>query len=85
MYMEFSSGNEQQQKKFTHFIEVKHHDKIFHIYKLTAVWLFQECERVSADRLFRVRSKQPYSSNFRPDTLQIKSSIDETSELPQKL
>ena len=40
---------------------------------------------MSADRLFRVRSKQPYSSNFRPDTLQIKSSIDETSELPQKL
>ena len=85
MYMEFSCGNEQQQKKFTHFIEVKHHDKIFHIRKSTAVWLFQECERVSADRLFRVRSKQPYSSNFGPDTLQIKSGIDETSDLPQKL
>lgn len=26
----------------------------------TAVWLFQEGERVSSDRLFRVRCKQPY-------------------------
>ena len=32
------------------------------IRKTTAVWLFQEGERVSSDRLFRVRSKQPYTS-----------------------
>lgn len=32
------------------------------IRKTTAVWLFQEGERVSSDRLFRVRSKQPYDS-----------------------
>ena len=32
------------------------------IRKTTAVWLFQEGERVSSDRLFRVRSKQPFSS-----------------------
>ena len=30
------------------------------IRKTTAVWLFQEGERVSSDRLFRVREKQPY-------------------------
>ena len=32
-----------------------------YIHKTTAVWLLQEGERVSADRLFRVRSKQPYT------------------------
>ena len=30
------------------------------IRKTTAVWLFQEGERVSSDRLFRVRAKQPF-------------------------
>ncbi len=33
------------------------------IRKTTAVWLFQEGERVSSDRLFRVRNKQPFSSD----------------------
>ena len=33
------------------------------IRKTTAVWLLQEGERVSTDRLFRVRQKQPYSTN----------------------
>ena len=32
------------------------------INKTTAVWLFSEGERVSSDRLFRERAKQPYSS-----------------------
>ena len=32
------------------------------IRKTTAVWLFQEGERVSSDRLFRVQSKQSYVS-----------------------
>ena len=31
------------------------------IRKTTAVWLFQEGERVSSDRLFRVRAKQPFT------------------------
>jgi len=35
-----------------------------YIRKSTAVWLFQEFERVSIDRIFRVRSKQPNSSEF---------------------
>ena len=35
------------------------------ICKTTAIlWLFQERERVSSDRLFRVRAKQPYSSEI---------------------
>ena len=33
------------------------------IRKQTAVWLFQETERVSSDRLFRVRSKQPHAAS----------------------
>ena len=36
------------------------------IRKTTAIWLFQETERVSADRLFRVRLKQPYASICTP-------------------
>ena len=44
MYTEIDCGEEQQQKKFIQFVEVNHNDKIFHIRKSTAVWLFQECE-----------------------------------------
>ena len=32
------------------------------IHKTTVVWLFQERERVSGDRLFCVRGNQPYIS-----------------------
>ena len=32
------------------------------IRKTTAIWLFQEGERVSSNRVFRVRSKQPHNS-----------------------
>ena len=32
------------------------------INKTTVVWLLQESERVSSDRLFRVRNKQPYTN-----------------------
>ena len=35
---------------------------LFFIRKTTAIWLFQEGESVSSDRLFCVRAKQPYSS-----------------------
>ena len=33
------------------------------IRKTTIVWLFQEGERVSSDRLFRVRASQPFCSD----------------------
>ena len=36
---------------------------MMYIHKTTAIWLFQEGERVSSDHLFRVRCKQPYSSS----------------------
>ena len=59
---------EQSEKKMTKrckshdtFIPIEHNGKQIFIHKVTAVWLFQEGERVSSDRLFRVRSKQPHS------------------------
>ena len=51
-------------KKFNPFVEVKtSSNKKILIRKTTALWLLQEGERISADRLFRVRLKQPYSDN----------------------
>ena len=44
------------------FVELSYKWKIMHIHKTTVVWLFQEGERVSADRLFWVRGDQPCSS-----------------------
>jgi len=44
------------------YLEVTANGHSFYICKTTAVWLLQEGERVSADRLFRVRCKQPFSS-----------------------
>ena len=41
-------------------VNVKGQDVL--IRKTTAIWLFQETERISADRLFRVRLKQPFAS-----------------------
>ena len=45
-------------------LPVDFNGKTVHIRKTTAVWLFQDGERVSSDRLFRVRCKQPYSSSI---------------------
>lgn len=50
-------------KVFSPFVEIKSNDKAFFIRKTTAVWLLQESERASSDRLFRVRHKQPFASN----------------------
>ena len=38
-----------------------------YIHKTTAVWLLQEGERVSSDRLFRVHAKQPFSTDSKPN------------------
>ena len=48
--------------KFSHFVEIIHKGKSLFIHKTTAVWLMQEGERISSDRLFRVRSKQPFAT-----------------------
>ncbi len=48
---------------FSRFVKVQaSSQRTVFIRKTTAVWLLQESEHVSSDRLFRVRSKQPYSS-----------------------
>ena len=45
------------------FVGIQCHGKDYFINKTTVVWLLQEGEKVSSDRLFRVRSKQPYTSD----------------------
>ena len=47
----------------TPFVEVCIKGHTFMVRKTTAIWLFQESERVSADRLFRVRDKQPFATS----------------------
>ena len=60
------------QSKFNPFVEVlTHNHKSILIRKTTALWLLQEGERISTDRLFRVRSKQPYSETL-PATKMVK-------------
>ena len=49
------------QKKFSQINSDK--ETPLYIRKSTAVWLFQEGERVLSDRLFRVRVAQPFSSS----------------------
>lgn len=39
------------------------HGKVVYIRKSTAIWLFQDAERVSSDRIFRVRANQPQSTS----------------------
>ena len=41
------------------FVEVKVGERNVYIRKTTAIWLFQDTERVSSDRIFRVRATQP--------------------------
>ena len=50
-------GAKEEEK--TQFLTVDKGNNSVQIRKRTAVWLFQESERLSSDRLFRVRSKQP--------------------------
>ena len=50
----------QSRKKF---VEVIHNSEKLFKRKTTLVWLFQENERISSDRLFRVREHQPFNSS----------------------
>ena len=52
-----------QEKSHSPYVEVCYGQRSVYINKTTVVWLLQEGERVSADRLFRVRNKQPFSSS----------------------
>ena len=55
---------------FSPFVEVQtSNQRTVLIRKTTAVWLLQESEHVSSDRLFRVRSKQPHTCASECDKL----------------
>ena len=55
------------------YVEVSVKGRVVLIRKTTAIWLFQETEYVSADRIFRVRFKQPYTStNESKETASVK-------------
>lgn len=59
----------------TSLLPVEHCGKTFYIRKSTAVWLLSESERVSTDRLLRVRT---YEDNEKP----LLGSTASTSDLP---
>ena len=63
--MNDDKGNNQQLPSKCRLLEIEHNGNKMFIYKTTAVWLFQEGELVSADRLFRVRETQPYRTNLK--------------------
>ena len=60
------SSKAAHKRKFCAFVEVEHNNKKVFVHKTTAVWLLQEGERVLFDRLFRVRTKQPFSIDTKP-------------------
>ena len=79
-----------QQAKHSEYVQVTHNGKTVYIRKSTALWLFQEHERVSGDRLFRVRLIQPNSSesqtnvcktNLNADTLPVKHATVRVGEV----
>ena len=63
-----SSSKKLPNHKHCYFVDVECGGKTVFIHKTTAVWLLQEGERVSADRLFRVRSKQPFTTECKMKT-----------------
>ena len=52
-----------EKKSHSPYVEVQYGQRTVYVNKTTVVWLLQEAERVSADRLFHVRNKQPFSSS----------------------
>ena len=60
MLPEYEKQDFKQLESQSSFVKVDTHNGAeTYIRKSTAVWLFQEVERVSSDRLFQVRAKQP--------------------------
>ena len=61
----FEETNKKARSPLKHspYVVIQVNGKDYCINKTTVVWLLQEGERVSCDRLFRVRSKQPYTND----------------------
>ena len=75
-HLQLDSSKKQEQKhKHSHFVEVSCGDKAVYIHKTTAVWLLQETERVSTDRLFRVRNKQPFATQSNTSKIPTSSAV----------
>ena len=62
------------------FVEINHNEWLIFVRKSTLVWLFQEGERVSANGLFRVCAKQPFSTPIQPIRSQSDFSVPEVRE-----
>ena len=58
-----NSTDNKKLSKHSALVEVLYNGKIMYIHKSTAVWIFQEGERLSSDRLLRVREKQPSATS----------------------
>ena len=58
--MNDDNDNSQQLPSKCRLLEIEHNGKRMFIYKTTAVWLLQEGEHVSVDRLFKLQQTQPY-------------------------
>lgn len=57
----YKKKDEDENELHSQFLQVKSASgKIVYIRKRTAIWLLQDTERVSSDRLFRVRAQQPH-------------------------
>ena len=56
MYKIADNSKENQNFKATKLIEIIHNDESIFVRKMIVVWLFQEDERMSSDRLFHVRA-----------------------------
>ena len=64
------------------FLEVKHENYSILIHKNTVLWLLQESERVSSNRVFHILEKQPFSSestNFEKQTRMREDTLPEIS------
>ena len=61
-------GSSKKTSKPSSLVEVIHKGRKLFIHKSTAVWIFQEGDRVSADQTIRVREKQPGASSTSKST-----------------
>jgi len=68
-----------QHTKHSEYVQVTHNGRTIYIRKATGVWLFQEYERLSSDRVFRVRMIQPNSSESQTNVCKVKSNADSLS------
>ena len=72
-------------KNNSKFVEINDNEWLIFVRKSTLLWLIQEVERVSADRLFRVCAKQPFSTPIQPIRPQSDFSVPQVREFVEIL